>query len=523
MRISFKQTLLMGSALLMMQFPLVAMNLAGEVDGEKNGTTVRSAEEEQKKSRGKKKDASTGTAIVTPEPVVSPTRILTGDILTVGNVLRALSTEHAAAASALAFMQTTSAVSSASLDASPLDAKVISTPKFALPEMDEQTLQTVSLKATVLSTNFFGETAPDGMLDIFKGIAFLLTEGAEKPTDSLTAGIEISTISRSIAQAACSLVSGEKSGTSLFEQFSASKEAFTEGSKLLRVATHSAAPHPDFNAIYAELMDNFLSTTTTEDNAPTTERLRNMYTSFRDLIDTTNASISAYEGTKSGATADIKLAVNSAITQQKQEKKNIQRRLTEMLKHFSTTRTFIMTARNNIEDREKIIEATPITLLQSTGIIRWTNEANSQSLKNINYLKKTILQAETLLHGLYSFKRINKDVDETSSSWGKAVTATRVLVTTALGKIVNVTDVRRLRNSITGASYLPNPTDISTLFTPQSCLGATDQEVHDLYTSFINAMLEPTLALEDAVRDGRILFIPSVESIKLSAAAEGDS
>jgi hypothetical protein len=386
------------------------------------------------------------------------------------------------------------------------------------PTIDPKLDAAISTRAQKISTNFFGSTAPDGTLSVFKEIAKLLID---KDSNGNIKIIKLNNIDENSKNKTLNTSQSNASeSSSPYEQFLSNKESFTREQALLNINPHRFFSHPDFNTVYTLLMDNFLASTDTSNSLDVTERLKGICREFEQFITKIDANIIEYKKSGSGTTADVAQTLNGLISTQENDKKQLQKRLIEVLKHFATTRNYIVKARANIRIRQDIITATPKSLLQSTTVISETNQANELSLKNIYFLQQTILHAETLLHSLYPFRRTNKELSETSNVFTTMLTAIANSTITVVGKVINITPTRQLRCQITGESYLPSPV-ISAVFNEQTCLGATDKEVHTGYLNFINAMLEPTLALEDAVNDGRIGFISApAKAQQTSAVAE---
>lgn len=359
----------------------------------------------------------------------------------------------------------------------------------------------VSEKAKRMSKNFFGEETPSSFT-VFQSIAELL---------------------------------GEKSTAlpvTAHERFASDTEEFKRGTLTL-TAAHFNRPHPDFNAIYAELADNFLETVLLDGvegkisgTSETIDRLVEIHNYFKALVDKTSGKIQQHEASLAVAdTEATRSAAEGLMRKYNDLNQSLKDRFLNLLHHFSATRKFIIQANKTIASKKMVIENASSKDLVTGNIGESSIAISVQLEKDIIYLKKTIIAAETLIHTLYDFDRTDRDLTQVPHLLGKGVILFQSALKSAAGMITVVHNENRiLRHTMTGEYVLPHSITVSTIFDSEACYGATDTAIHDRHMEYIQKILKPTPVLFDAIENGRIRFEGPVASAeKSSSGLQADS
>lgn len=313
-------------------------------------------------------------------------------------------------------------------------------------------------------------------------------------------------------------------------------QRFTSGEFTL-TAQHFNRPHPDFNEIYTTLADNFLETTlqTEVDSkilgvTETIKRLSAIHDHFKELIGERNTKIKDLQATipnseVSAYTPAAKIAAENLIRQYNVENIELKERFKNLLHHFSTTRSFIIQASETIASNNKIIQASSSTDLTFKNTGELTSITNAQLQKDIDYLNRLKVEAETLLHTLYDFDRTDLHLEQTSNTIAKGVVLLQSALSSVAGMLTNrLSENRTLRFEQTGFSVLPHSITISALFSPDKCDGSTDKALHDRYIEYVQKMMKPKPVLFDAIKTQRLQFIElNVNAASLDSRAQSKS
>lgn len=391
-------------------------------------------------------------------------------------------------------------------------------------------------KAKELSTTFFGKEVYESF-DVFQKIAELLDDKDSAFTESIIpSSVEIdSDVTTSISAlstngvVAESLQTKKEPSVTPSEQLTLDSQRFTSG-KLTLIAEHFNRPHPDFNPICTELADNFLETILPDGiqgkasgTTETIRRLTKIHDYFKSLVDATNTKIERYDSTKSSTdTEATRILAEQLIQQHQTEKAELKERFQNLLIHFSETRKFITQANTTITSKRKIIDnaSAPDLAFKNTSDI--TSAAVEKLEKDILYLKKLIIEVETFLHALYDFDRTDLHLAQTPNPLGKMVVLLKSALSSSAGIVTNaLNESRTLRYDMTGISVLPRSIAVSATFNSLKCGGSEDQTLHERYITYIQAMLDPTPALFDALLGGRIKFAePQARAEKTSSGLQ---
>ena len=371
----------------------------------------------------------------------------------------------------------------------------------------------VSARAKKMSQNFFGEEVP-ASFPVFQLIDELI--GERKAAAAVSAS----------------------------EQLTRDTASFTSGTLTL-TAAHPNLAHQAFNAIYTELGDNFLETVLpdgVEGRASGTQeainRLTKIHRYFKALIDDTSGKIQRHSTSLTVVdTEATRSDVEKEIAKYNVLNQSLKGRFLNLLHHFSATRKFIIQANKTIAaKRTVIVNASSKDMAvgikgESSSLISTELERERDLVKKLErdivYLKKLIIEAETFIHALYDFNRTTQELEETSNVFGKAVVAARLLANSAAGVVTNTFNRNRtLRCDMTGQSALPHSITISGVFDTKACYDATDEAIHSRYMEYLQKILKPTPALFDAIADGRLRFdqLPAVaQKAELSATSAQSS
>ena len=376
-------------------------------------------------------------------------------------------------------------------------------------------------KAKELSRSFFNNEEIEASFNVFYQIAELL-DNKDEAASLLSSDNDTA---RETGITALLIPSDQ----SISDQLKTDTQSFISGNLVL-TAEHHNIRHLDFNEIYTELADDFLSTTL-PDNAQgkvsgtqeTIGRLTKICTFLKGLIDQTNSKIQ--EHTSSLATADTPMTKSAAeilIQKYKAQNNELKQRFTNLLQHFSNTRNFVTQIDKTIHSKLKIIKSTASPDLSFKNMGETTGKISKNLESDISYLNKLKRDSETLLHTLYDYARTDRDLSTTTNLFAKGVVLFQAALTSAAGNILNLTEGRKLRYERTGYSTLPLSISISSTFVSEKCEGATDQATHERYIEYIKSMIKPTPALFDAIKAKRIKFVgqitPETENKTISSA-----
>jgi hypothetical protein len=417
-------------------------------------------------------------------------------------------------------------------------SKLVVTSDVPPPLVDESDLKKASSdvvvvngpyleKAKEFSTLFFGKEVPESF-DVFQKIAELLDDkdsAFPEPILISTAKLDSATTTSisvlSTSDVLPKILQTEKEPIEApSEQLALDSQKFTSG-ELTLIAEHFNLPHPDFNAIYTELADNFLETILpdgvkgkTSGTTETIKRLTKIHDLFKEKMDISNQHISEFNQTLIDQTTTDKDRARLFILTNQNKKKEFRERFQNLLNHFSETRKFIIEAKTTITSKETLItQASKAPALKNTEQIarKTIEELNIE----ITYLKTLIIDAETFIHALYDFDRTDLHLAQTSNPLRKVMVLLKSAISSGAGMVTNaLNENRTLRYDMTGISVLPRSITISAKFNSQKCDGSVDQTPHERYIMYIHEMLKPTSTLFDALEGGRIKFAKLPEIVE---------